>query len=355
MKFTRSSRRTSRSAPTTTTHAVVFAAATKEYPGPHGSLRALDSLSLVVETREILTLLGPNGAGKTTTIELLVGLRRPSTGSVSTLGVDPARDRDLIRHRVSVQPQHAAVFEQQTVTEMLRCWSSFYPDAETADTMIERLGLESCRGQRIGKLSGGQQQRVLVALAMISKPDLLVLDEPSTGMDPNARSELWSAITDYRAAGGTVVLSTHSMEEAERLSDRVAILHHGRLAALGSPEALVAEHAPLREVTCRVPQGSDVESIRPLVDALVSTVDASGDTRLVLRTDDSDALLMALGSRVRARDIHLREAGLDGVFRAVTGRALDDDGDDADDGDPPEAGTRRAPSEPVGAGSRGEL
>lgn len=303
--------------------AVSFDRVTKRYPGV--THNAIDDLSLDILPGEIFSLLGPNGAGKTTTIEMLVGLRKPTTGGVRTLGVDPVRDRDVVRRRVSVQPQHAAVFEQQTVEELLRCWASFYPLAKSAGEVIEQMGLQACRGTRIAKLSGGQRQRVLVGLALVSRPDLLVLDEPSTGLDPNARRELWTALTDFGLAGGTVVLSTHSMEEAERLSTRVAILHQGRIAACGSPESLVAEHAPQREIACQVNGGADTSALQALAETVEISDDASGGTRLRVTTTDSDAVLAALSTTMGARNIHIRDAGLEGVFRTLTGRHLDDE------------------------------
>ena len=300
--------------------AVRFIDVVRTYPGPHGDVVAVVDVSPGIDVGEVFSLLGPNGAGKTTSIEMMAGLRRPSSGTVRTLGVDPVRQRDEIRSSVSVQPQHAAVFEQQSVHELLRVWASFYPAPDSPDAVIARLGLQSARDVRVAKLSGGQRQRLLVGLALISRPRLLVLDEPSTGMDPNAREELWHSILDFRAAGGTVIMSTHSMEEAETLSDRLAILSDGKIAAMGSPEELVARYAPEREIVFTAGADRDLSWLHERTDVLeVSTQVRRGDTRVKLRTNDSDRVYAAVTARVQVSNIHVRDAGLEEVFRRVTG------------------------------------
>ncbi|MFD9718889.1 ABC transporter ATP-binding protein [Streptomyces sp. NPDC059076] len=292
----------------------------KRYPGPHGDIVALAGINLSVRQGEIFGLLGPNGAGKTTTIETLAGLRRPTSGTVRVLGHDPVTERDEIRKCVAIQPQHAAVFEQQTVAELLRVWASLYPDPETPEAIIEMMGLTASRDVRVSKLSGGQRQRLLVGTALISRPRLLVLDEPSTGMDPNARQELWDAVRTHRASGGTVLLSTHSMEEAEMLCDRVAVLHQGQVAACGTPQDLINTHAPDREVHFTVPVGTDLAQLRSTPGVShVDTHDSGADTRVVVRTSDSDAAFGLLAGPLGARHIQIKEAGLEAVFRILTG------------------------------------
>lgn len=246
------------------------------------------------------------------------------------LGYDPVAQRDEIRKYVAIQPQHAAVFEQQTVAELLRVWASLYPDPETPDTIIDRMGLSASRDVRVSKLSGGQRQRLLVGTALISRPRLLVLDEPSTGMDPNARQELWDAIRAHRGAGGTVLLSTHSMEEAEMLCDRVAVLHKGRVAAYGTPQDLINTHAPEREVHFTVPVGTDLARLRtaPGVSHIESH-DTGGNTRVIVRTSDSDAAFGLLAGPLGARHIQIKEAGLEAVFRLLTGVSFHEAGDGA--------------------------
>ncbi|MEU2994812.1 ABC transporter ATP-binding protein [Streptomyces griseoincarnatus] len=301
--------------------AIRLTAVTKHYPGPHGTTKtATDRIDLAVGHGEIFGLLGPNGAGKTTTIEMLAGLRRPTSGVVRILGLDPAAERDEVRRQVAIQPQQAALFEQQTVAELLRVWASFYPDPETPDAIIERTGLTDSRDVRVAKLSGGQRQRLLVGTALISRPRVLILDEPSTGLDPNARQELWSAIRGHRDSGGTVLLSTHSMEEAETLCDRVAILHQGKVAACGAPQELISHYAPEREVHFTVAVGTDLTALRATEGVThVESHDAADGTRVTARTRDSDAVLTQFTGPLAATRIQLREAGLEAVFRHLTG------------------------------------
>ncbi|MFE4368011.1 ABC transporter ATP-binding protein [Streptomyces sp. NPDC056835] len=308
--------------------AVLLEHVTKRYQGPHGDIVAMNDVNLSVRPGEIFGLLGPNGAGKTTTIETLVGLRRPTAGRVRVLGYDPFEQRDEVRRYVAIQPQQAAVFEQQTVAELLRVWASLYADPDTPDAIIARMGLTDSRDVRVSKLSGGQRQRLLVGTALISRPRLLVLDEPSTGMDPNARQELWNAVREHRGTGGTVLLSTHSMEEAEMLCDRVAVLHKGSVAACGAPQDLIAAHAPEREVHFTVRQGTDLAPLRATAGVShVESHEAGADTRVMARTRNSDAAFALLAGPLGARQIQIKEAGLEAVFRLLTGVSFHAAGD----------------------------
>ncbi|WP_019872274.1 ABC transporter ATP-binding protein [Salinispora oceanensis] len=301
--------------------AIRLIAVTKHYPGPHGMVKAAtDGIDLAVRPGEIFGLLGPNGAGKTTTIELLAGLRRPTSGTVLILGLDPAVKREEVRRQVAIQPQQAALFPQQTVAELLRVWASFYPAPETPEVIIGRIGLTDSRDVRVAKLSAGQRQRLLVGTALISHPQVLILDEPSTGLDPNARQELWSAIRGHRDGGGTVLLSTHSMAEAETLCDRVAVLHQGKVTACGAPRELIAHHAPEREVRFTVAIGTDLTALRAAEGVTrVESHDTADGTRVTVHTRDSDLVLRRLVGPLAATRIQLREAGLAAVFRHLTG------------------------------------
>lgn len=301
--------------------AIDFDKIVKRYTGPAGDVEALRGISFTVGTGQIFGLLGPNGAGKTTSIETLAGLRKQTGGTVRVLGLDPWHDRRQLQVRMSIQPQKAAIFPFQTITELMRTWATFYPAPDSVDAVIDRLGLSESRNIRIGKLSGGQQQRVLIGLALIGRPDLVVLDEPSTGLDPNARQELWAVLQEYRAEGGTVLISTHAMEEAEQLCGQVAILDHGSIVALGEPTDLIRRYSPGRTVAFTVP---GLESLPGLADVgmvIDSRADGTG-IRVRLVTRDSDEVLRLLAG-IQARGIEIHDAGLDGVFRTLTGRAPD--------------------------------
>src|SRR5579875_267466 len=208
----------------------------------YGSLQAVDGISFDVAAGTIFGMLGPNGAGKTTTVEMLEGLRDPDAGSARILGLDALHDQQAIKQRIGVSLQSPALFPRLTVYEVLDLFGSFYEHAVRPDPLIETLGLQESRNKQTKFLSGGQQQRLSVALALVNEPEIVFLDEPTTGLDPQARINLWTVIEGVRAAGRTVFLTTHYLEEAERLCDRVAIVDHGAIIALGSPSDLIAEN-----------------------------------------------------------------------------------------------------------------
>ena len=203
---------------------------------------AVAGLDLTVNARECFGLLGPNGAGKTTTIEILEGLTAPDRGEVEILGMrwTGGANTRALRERLGIQLQDTQLADKLTVEETVRLFRSFYRAAHSVEEVLGLVGLEEKRGAWVGKLSGGQKQRLAVACALVSQPELLFLDEPTTGLDPQSRRQLWDVIGRFRAAGGTVLLTTHYMEEAERLCDRVAIMDHGTVIALGTPRALIA-------------------------------------------------------------------------------------------------------------------
>ncbi|WFE28931.1 ABC transporter ATP-binding protein [Solwaraspora sp. WMMD791] len=206
----------------------------------YGSTVAVDSVSLTVEPGEILGVLGRNGAGKTTVVETIAGLRRPDRGRVRVLGLDPWRDRARLRQVLGVQLQAAALHAALTVRELVRLYRSFYADGADPDELIDLLGLADRRDTRFEKLSGGQQQRLSIALALVGNPRVALLDELSTGLDPQARRRIWALVEQLRDDGVTVLLVSHLMEEVERLCDRVALIDRGRLIALDSPAGLIA-------------------------------------------------------------------------------------------------------------------
>ena len=209
----------------------------KHYP----DVKAVDGLDLIVEKGECFGLLGPNGAGKTTTIEILEGLTVPDGGEVEILGLSWRRNERELRERIGVSLQETQLSDKLTVAETLRLFRSFYPAGHDPEELLRDLSLEEKRDARVGKLSGGQRQRLAVACALVGAPDILFLDEPTTGLDPQSRLQLWDVVARFRQTGGTVLLTTHYMEEAERLCDRIAIVDHGHLIALGTPAALIAK------------------------------------------------------------------------------------------------------------------
>jgi ABC-2 type transport system ATP-binding protein len=206
----------------------------------YGEVVAVDGLSLDVRRGECFGLLGPNGAGKTTTIEILEGLLAPDSGDVEVLGLAWARDEAELRQRLGIQLQETQLAEKLSVQETLQLFRSFYRRGRTVGELVALVELESKRRSWVGKLSGGQKQRLAVACALAGDPDLLFLDEPTTGLDPQSRRQLWDLLGRFRANGGTIVLTTHYMEEAEALCDRVAIVDRGRVIAVGSPKELIA-------------------------------------------------------------------------------------------------------------------
>jgi ABC-2 type transport system ATP-binding protein len=206
----------------------------------YGDVVAVAGLSLDVHRGECFGLLGPNGAGKTTTIEILEGLLAPDSGDVNVLGMRWASDERALRQRLGIQLQEAQFTDKLTVEETLRVFRSFYDRGKTIDELLALVELESKRGSWVVKLSGGQKQRLSIACALVGDPDLLFLDEPSTGLDPQSRRQLWGVLQKFRGGGGTILLTTHYMDEAEVLCDRVAIVDHGRIIALDTPKALVA-------------------------------------------------------------------------------------------------------------------
>jgi ABC-2 type transport system ATP-binding protein len=215
----------------------------------YGSTVAVEDVSFEVRDGEIFGLIGPNGAGKTTTMECVEGLRRPDRGSIAVLGLDPFRDVYTLQHRIGVQLQQAQLQKRIKVAEAVHFWASLYgKPASDGDRLLEQLGLVDKRHAWFMTLSGGQKQRLFIALALVNDPELVFLDELTTGLDPQARRAIWELVRGIRARGKTVFLTTHLMEEAERLCDRVAIIQHGRIIDIDTPERLVARHSPERTV-----------------------------------------------------------------------------------------------------------
>jgi ABC-2 type transport system ATP-binding protein len=292
----------------------------------YGDLRAVDGVSFEVRRGEVFGLLGPNGAGKTTTVEILEGLRTPTSGRVEVLGIDVARHPDALKPRIGVSLQTAAMYPKLTVTEIIELFRAFYPGARPADGLIAALGLEERRDARSKELSGGQRQRLAVALALVNDPELVFLDEPTTGLDPAARRVLWDLIRGLRDAGRSVLLTTHYLEEAEILCDRLAIMDHGRILEMGTVDELVSKRFSERAIVFDADERLTVDALRALPG--VSSVKRDGDRELLYTRDVAESIggLLALGESVGVEPANLgiRRATLEDVFLELTGRALRD-------------------------------
>jgi ABC-2 type transport system ATP-binding protein len=288
---------------------------------------AVDGLDLAVRAGECFGLLGPNGAGKTTTVEILEGLTPADGGTVEVLGCrwGAGHDRE-IRERLGVQLQETRLPEKLTVEELVRLFRSFYSRGRDVDEIVRMVGLEEKRGARFERLSGGQRNRLALACALVSDPEVLFLDEPTTGLDPQARRNLWDLVERFRANGGTVLITTHYMEEAARLCDRVAILDHGKMIALGTPRDLVASLGADRIVEFRAEGTLDRDALARLPG--VSGVSEKGHDWILTVSDTAVAVPAVLaelerrGARLLTMTTH--EATLDDVFVSLTGRALRD-------------------------------
>ena len=228
----------------------------------YGKTVAVDDVSFEVEEGEIFGLIGPNGAGKTTTMECVEGLRRPDRGSISVLSLDPIRDARRLQQKVGVQLQQAQLQKRINVSEAVDLWASLYPRAVDGDALLERLGLADKRKAWFMTLSGGQKQRLFIALALIHDPDVVLLDELTTGLDPQARRAIWDLVREIRTRGKTVLLTTHLMEEAERLCDRVAIVERGRVIDIGTPAGLVRKHCQNEAVVLETTDASASHTLR---------------------------------------------------------------------------------------------
>ena len=288
----------------------------------YGNHTAVDGVSFSVEEGEIFAILGPNGAGKTTTVESISGLRRPDSGTISVLGLDPAQDRDELRRVVGVQLQESELPDEIRVWEALDLYASFYPAPRDWERLVEDLGLADKRNSAFGKLSGGQKQRLSVALALIGNPKIAILDELTTGLDPQARRDTWQLIEDVRAGGVTVVLVTHFMEEAERLADRIALIDDGRVVALDTPAGIVSRVDAEQRLRFRPSAPIDDGLLSGLPE--VRAVTRDGSTVVVAGTGNLVQTVMTALARqgVVANDLRIDQADLDDAFVALTGRKL---------------------------------
>jgi ABC-2 type transport system ATP-binding protein len=295
----------------------------------YGDVLAVDGLDLEVRRGECFGLLGPNGAGKTTTIEMLEGLLTPDAGEVRVLGMGWTTDAVALRRRLGIQLQETQLSEKLSVVETLRLFRSFYPQGPGVTELLALVGLDAKRDAWVGKLSGGQKQRLSVACALVGQPDVLFLDEPTTGLDPQSRLQLWDVLERFKAGGGTILLTTHYMDEAATLCDRVGVVDRGRLIALGTPAELVASLGTPHVVEITVDDGAALPSHAALAalagvrDVRLAPPQVSLGSLAIHETIPAVLGVLAAAG-VPVRELATHSATLEDVFVSLTGRHLRD-------------------------------
>jgi ABC-2 type transport system ATP-binding protein len=292
----------------------------------YGALEAVRGIDLDVESRQIFAFLGPNGAGKTTTVEILEGYRERSGGDVRVLGVDPGRADRGWRQRIGIVLQESRMHEELTVRESLELFAGYYRAPRGVDATVELVGLGEKSDERVGRLSGGQQRRLDVALALIGDPELLFLDEPTTGFDPSARRRAWEVIASLRDLGKTIFLTTHYMEEAQELADQVAIIAGGRIVAQGTPHDLSSRDGRVSRISFRLPAGVGAEELPPDLAATAGSAD-----ELQIQAQDPVRILNELTGWALARGIDLaglevRQPSLEDVYLELTAAPQEEPG-----------------------------
>jgi ABC-2 type transport system ATP-binding protein len=296
----------------------------------YGSVTAIDNLDLEAYPGECFGLLGPNGAGKTTTIEICEGLTEPDSGTVELLGLSWRKNARELRERIGIQLQETQFPEKLTVEEILRLFHSFYRRSTPVAQVIETVQLGEKKSARAGGLSGGQKQRLAMACALVGEPELLFLDEPTTGLDPQARRHLWDLVEELKRAGRTIILTTHYMDEAERLCDRVAVMDHGRIIALGTPHELIRSIGAEHIVEFAVEAGAGDRGIEALQTVEGVRCTRSPNGRYQLSVSELHKSVPELFDELARRGVKLTElrthsATLEDVFVSLTGRNLRDE------------------------------
>jgi ABC-2 type transport system ATP-binding protein len=292
----------------------------------YGDVKAVDGISFTVGRGEVFGMLGPNGAGKTTTIEILEGLREPDSGTVTVFGMDVTKHAPSIKERIGVQLQTVSLYPRLTVTELLDLFSSFYAHHLPTKQLIDAVDLGERARARSMNLSGGQQQRLSIALALVNDPEMIFLDEPTTGLDPQARRSLWDLIKGFQAQGKSVMLTTHYMEEATELCDRVAIMDHGHILEMGTVPELIGRRFKERAVFFDSTPKLPAEQLARL-DGVTRAAQEDGQTVLYSRDvagTIGTLLNLADGLAVEPHNLGIRQATLEDVFLDLTGRALRD-------------------------------
>jgi ABC-2 type transport system ATP-binding protein len=290
----------------------------------YGELKAVDGLSFTVEQGEVFGLLGPNGAGKTTTVEILIGLRQRDGGDVRVMGFDPDRESEAVKAQIGVQLQQTQLFPLLSVEEVLKLFASFYSNAAEIESLLTLVGLQERRKAKFQHLSGGQKQRLSLALTLINDPEIVFLDEPTTGLDPQARRQLWDIVEQMREQGKTVLLTTHYMEEAEVLCQRVAVIDHGKILALGTPRELIDEYVPERAIELALPEQTALSRLESTPG--VTHVDVR-DSSALIRTADLRESLSALlqetsDDTLDLDTLRIQRGTLEDVFLHLTGRTI---------------------------------
>jgi ABC-2 type transport system ATP-binding protein len=292
----------------------------------YGDVVAVDGIDLEIGRGECFGMLGPNGAGKTTTIEILQGILQPDAGRVEVLGPSLERNERELRQRLGSQLQETKLPDKLTVAETVTLFRSFYRRGSSVARVLSAVGLEEKRDSWVGKLSGGQRQRLAVACALVCEPDILFLDEPTTGLDPQSRHQVWDIIAGFQSSGGTVMLTTHYMEEAQRLCDRVAIVDQGRIIALDAPSRLIASLGAEHVVEFAVEDGTSVpEDVLRALPGIEGVTPGDAQTRLTVSQVHQavPALMRVLGERRAVlSELATHHATLEDVFLSMTGRRL---------------------------------
>ncbi len=292
----------------------------------YGRTVAVDDVSFDVGDGEIFGLIGPNGAGKTTTMECVEGIRTPDRGSIAVLGLDPSRDAYALQERIGVQLQQAQLQKRIKVKEAVQLWASLYrKKPATGEQLLEQLGLAEKRDAWFMTLSGGQKQRLFIALALINDPEVVFLDELTTGLDPQARRAIWELVRGIRERGKTVFLTTHLMEEAERLCDRVAIIEHGRIIDVDPPRRLVDRHCPERSVTLATEDPNAAASLARI--QRVGAVTRDGSRFTIRGTGDgfvTDVIQCLSENRITVTEFRTELPNLEDVFLKLTGHSIRD-------------------------------
>ncbi|MCU6712966.1 ATP-binding cassette domain-containing protein [Paenibacillus sp. J5C_2022] len=292
-----------------------------------GAVTAVQDISFTVEAGEVFTIIGPNGAGKTTTLEMIEGLQPPDGGHIQFGSLNWVRNGDEIKRSIGVQPQSSALFDLLTVEENLDLFATFYPQSRSTAEVMDMINLTDQRDKHVKKLSGGQKQRLAIGLAMINDPDIIFLDEPTTGLDPQARRNIWDIILKLKELGKTTILTTHYMEEAEQLSDRVCIVDQGQIVTLDTPAELIGRLTKEREVRLSFLDGEaaawETESIAKSL-ASVARTSREGSALRLWSTQPEETLYELFGytkeKGYRVEQISIREMSLEDVFIAFTGK-----------------------------------